>query len=169
MRLRTSAREARCRMTRSRSGRAARLLLMACLHASACNEADVIARPEIVSGPADAGLDCNLSAQLIRHNLPGGIGNVFLPDCEWPITQTDSVDNLRFLVGPIGFRSDTKAHLCAIDPYHVWQEPPPPIAAQKLVFCPGSCNWIRDWLNCRLRDDPCAHSDEEDAGISFCP
>jgi hypothetical protein len=144
--------------------------LLAWLLSAACNQPDVIAHQEVVSGSGvDAGLDCNLSAQLMRHGLPAGIGNVYLPDCEWPITPTDSVDGLRWLVGPIGVRSDTKAHVCAIDPFHVWQEPPPPSPPQKLVFCPASCQWIRDWLACRLRDDPCRAHEEDDAGVSFCP
>jgi hypothetical protein len=144
--------------------------LLACMFAAACNEPDVIARPDVVSGSgADAGLDCSLAAQLNRHSLPGGVGNLFLPDCEWPITQTDSVDGLRLLVGPIGVRSDTKAHLCALDQYHVWQEPPPPSPPQKLVFCPASCQLMRDWLACRLRDDPCrAQLEEDDAGVDLC-
>jgi hypothetical protein len=154
-------------MTRSRSGRAAKWLL-ACVLAGACNEADVIARPIVVVGPVDAGLDCSLSAQLARHKLESGIGNIYLPDCELPITQTDSIDNLRWLVN-IGIRSDTKARVCAIDPFHVWPEPPPPLAAKKIVFCPASCQALRDWLSCVLRDDPCAHHDEDDAGaFAFC-
>jgi hypothetical protein len=158
-------------MMRGRFGRAARLLLGGLL-AAACNGADVIAagRAE-VTGPPDAGLDCDLSARLARHNLPSGIGNVYTPECEWPLTQTDSVDNLRWLFD-IGVRSDSKARMCAIDPFHVWQEPPPPLPAQRLVFCPGSCKLVQDWLTCTLRDDPCAHHDEEDAGagsFSFCP
>jgi hypothetical protein len=155
-------------MTRSRSGRAAQWLL-ACVLASACNEADVLARPIVVVGPVDAGLDCDLSAQLARHNLPSGIGNVYLPSCEWPLTQADSVDSLRWFVN-IGIRSDTKASVCMIDPFHVWQEPLPPLAPQKLVFCPGSCRAIQQWLTCYLRDDPCVHHDEDDAGaFDFCP
>jgi hypothetical protein len=159
-----------------RLGRAAGSLLACALAlsiASACNEADVIARPEVVSGNArDAAvaLDCNLEAQLLRHDLPSGIGNLFLPDCEWPITQADSMNDLRWLVGDIGSRDDTKAHLCSLDPYRVWQEPPPPFAPQKLVFCEGACDYIRDWLACRLRDDPCrAGAEEVDSGVNYCP
>jgi hypothetical protein len=155
-------------MTRGRTGRAT-CLLVACVLAGACNEADVIATPVMVVRAVDAGLDCSLSGQLARHNLPNGIGNVYTPSCEWPLTQTDSVDSLRTLFD-IGIRSDTKAQLCAIDPTHVWQEPLPPLPPQKLVFCQESCQWVRDWLSCRLRDDPCMPHNEDDAGtFYFCP
>ena len=154
-------------MTRSRSGRAAKWLL-ACVLAGACNEADVIARPVVVVGQVDAGLDCDLSARLARHNLSSSVSNVYF-DCEWPITQADSVDGLRWLID-IGTRGDTKAKVCAIDPFHAWPEPPPPLKPQKLVFCPGSCKWVQEWLSCLLRDDPCAHHDEDDAGtFPYCP
>jgi hypothetical protein len=95
-----------------------------------------------------------------------------LPDCEWPITSADSIDGLRSLLD-IGVRTDTKANVCALDPYHVWQEPPLPSVAQKLVFCAKSCDWLRDWLECQLRADPCRSNDvdsDDDAGAaSYCP
>ncbi|HEX4354862.1 MAG TPA: hypothetical protein VHZ95_18150 [Polyangiales bacterium] len=165
-------------MAVSRLGRASGLLLasaLALIAADGCSEsaADILAEPELGGvTPVDAGLDCSLAAQLQRHALPVGISNILLPECEWPITSADSIDGLRFLIN-IGVGTDTKANLCALDPFHVWQEPPAPLPAQRLVFCPQSCSWLRSWLECQLRNDPCRSEDDDaddDAGLSaYCP
>src|SRR5262245_30392125 len=93
-------------------------LLTTCVLSGACNDADVLARYEVVSGPRPAGngaaeLDyCSLPAQLARKNLPTGLSNLFY-NCEWPIDPLTSPDDPRWLLWNLGVSSEERQeHLC---------------------------------------------------------
>jgi hypothetical protein len=149
--------------------------VLACVLSSACNEADVLARYEVVSGPSanvDAGpaeLDCSLHAQLSRKKLPTGLTNLFF-NCEWPLDPLGSPDDPRWLLWNFGVTSEEQQdHLCGRDPYLAWPEPPLPLPPRKFVFCPNACQLAKHWVNCMLRDDPCALDVELDCGgPKFC-
>jgi hypothetical protein len=141
--------------------------LIAGIAGAACNEADLVAHPAVASETAlDAGmLNCDYSAQLARHSVPAGLASIF-DDCEWLLRPDDESDDdeLRRLLGAIPMSSDNGS-VCSVNPYYWWQVPLPPLPPQKLVYCPKSCEAIKTWLRCKLRDDPCALQDTADVPV----
>jgi hypothetical protein len=144
-------------------------LWLACSMIAGCNEADFVAHP-VVSGSAQvdphqdaAALSCDYAAQLARHSLPAGLANVFV-NCEWPLRADDAHDDLTWLVGQMSQDAGSAAMRCATDPYFWWQEPQHPLLPRKFVYCSGACAAVKDWVTCKLRDDPC--SSESDAAVS---
>jgi hypothetical protein len=146
---------------------------LACLLEAGCQQAaDVIARPEVVSGSGydrdagDAGggpLDCTLHGLLQRNNLPLGLGNVFY-NCEWPLDQDDTEERSNWIFWNVGVKSEQAEELCSADPYLVWRDPRPPLPPRRFVFCPEACNLARQWVNCMVSHDPCP----SDAGADAC-
>ena len=130
-------------------------LVLACTLASACNEPDVIAGPVVISGvePDGGELDCKLPAQLARAGLPIGLANVFFT-CEWPLDAKDSPDDLHWFFWDIGVQAGDD-HLCDVNPYRYWQEPPFPSRPKQFVFCPGICNLMKSVITCILSGDVC--------------
>jgi hypothetical protein len=134
---------------------------------ASCNEADLVAHPSVVANTTvDAGsLECDYAAQLTRHSVPTGLASIF-DNCEWLLRPDDESDDdeLRRLLGDIPMTSETGA-VCTVNPYYWWQEPLPPLPPQKLVYCPKSCEAIKTWLRCKLRDDPCSIQDPSNAPV----
>ena len=145
--------------------------VLACLLSTACNEADRLARYEVVSGAeADGGvLNCGLEAMLARKRLPAGLSKLFY-DCEWPIDPLDSPDDPMWLLWTFGVTSEEQQdHLCSMTPYLAWPEPPLPLPPRKFVFCPEACETAKNWISCILRDDPCATEQDLDCSSPrFC-
>jgi hypothetical protein len=144
---------------------------LSCGAAVGCNDADMLAHPA-VSGVAGsqtldaAMLSCDYAAQLARHALPAGLANVFV-NCEWPLQGNDGRDDLSWLVGEMGADdSSASAARCSADPYFWWQEPRPPLLPRKFVYCSRACSAVKSWVTCKLRDDSCNASNEQDAAVT---
>jgi hypothetical protein len=93
--------------------------------------------------------------------------------CVWPRRAPHAHADLPGLDAIMSVDPARAASRCATDPYFWWQEPQHPLLPRKFVYCSGACGAVKDWVTCKLRDDPCsAESDaavlDEDAGAHRC-